>query len=224
MGLEYSYDNFGNPQKESLKGARTQETIRYLDDVGQVYETRSKIDRKYGKGGQLLVSKHRKYIYNDCGDMVEKVEVDGKTWKYTYNEGGLMESVIRPDGKAVHFTYDAMARRISKTFNGTTTKYVWDGNQIIHEWTESSTIPEATPTVTPIAIWVFDSGRVTPIAKLTETNAYTIFTDHLGTPTASVDSSGSNAWSKTLDLWGRRHTETTNKTICICQAKNQPLL
>ena len=213
MGLEYSYDSFGNPQKETLKGAKSQVTIRYLDDVGQVYETRSKIDRKYGKGGQLLVSKHRKYIYNDCGDMVEKVEVDGKTWKYTYNDGGLMQKVTRPDGKAVTFTYDAMARRISKTFDGITTKFIWDGNQIVHEWTETSSIPESTPTITPVSTWIFENGSFTPIAKLTENNAYTIFTDHLGTPITSIDASGNKAWNETLDVWGRQHNETTTKTI-----------
>jgi len=213
MGLEYSYDSFGNPQKETLKGAKTQETIRYLDDVGQVYETKSKIDRKYGKGGQLMVSKHRKYKYNDCGDLIEKVEADGKTWQYKYNVNGLMKSVTRPDGKAVYFTYDAMARRISKTFNDTTTRYVWDGNQIIHEWAEQKIIPETNPTVTPISTWLFENGSFTPIAKLTERNAYTIITDHLGTPTKMLDVTGKNAWSETFNLWGRQHNETQTTTI-----------
>jgi len=214
MGLEYTYDNFSNPQKETLRGAKTQETIRYLDDVGQVYETRSKIDRKYNKGGQLAVSKHRKYTYNDCGDLVEKTEADGKTWRYSYNDGGLMKRVIRPDGKAVTFAYDPMARRISKTFDGTVTRYVWDGNHIIHEWTETHSIPEEKPIMTPVSTWLFEHGSFTPIAKLIEGgNAYTIITDHLGTPTKMLDASGGNAWSETFNLWGKPHLESETRTV-----------
>jgi len=213
MGLEYSYDIFGYPQKETLKGTKTQETIRYLDDVGQVYETRSKIDRKYDKGGQLILSKHRKYIYNDCGDLVEKIEANGEIWKYIYHFCGLLQKVIRPDGKSVTFTYDALARRISKVFDGMTTRYVWDGNKMVHEWMEINNTPEVIPTITPISTWIFENESFTPIAKLIGANVYTIINNHIGTPTKMIDSNGNNVWDKTFDIWGREHSENHTKTI-----------
>jgi len=206
-----------------------------LDDTGQVYETKSKLDRKYGKGGQLLVSKHRKYTYNDCGDLVEKVEADGKTWRYAYNPGGLLEKVLRPDGLVVCFAYDPLSRRISKTFDGKTTKYVWDGNKIIHEWVETLRIPEALPAVesadstskhTQIAqppvqdtalealcTWLFKDGNFTPIAQLADKKAYTVISDHLGTPNTLLDETGKKVWSTTYDLWGRPHKQGTTKVV-----------
>jgi RHS repeat-associated protein len=162
-----------------------------------------------------MVSKNRKYTYNDCGDLIEKTEADGKTWRYEYTVGGLMEKVTRPDGKTVKFAYDPIGRRISKTYDGKTTKYIWDGNNILHEWTETEAIiPEATPqNITPIGTWLFENNSFTPIAKLTETNAYTIITNHLGTPTAMLNQTGGNVWNVTLDLWGRQHREIETRTV-----------
>jgi RHS repeat-associated protein len=34
------------------------------------------------------------------------------------------------------FTYDALGRRLSKTFRGKTTRWIWDGNVPLHEWIE----------------------------------------------------------------------------------------
>jgi len=52
--------------------------IRRLDDSGNVFDILGTGSRQYGKGGQLLSMESCKYQYNDCGDRVEKREVDGK--------------------------------------------------------------------------------------------------------------------------------------------------
>jgi YD repeat-containing protein len=201
IGLEYSYDNFGNPKIEKASGKIKSETVRYLNDTGQVYETPSGIDRKYAKGGQLLVSKNRKYTYNECGDLIEKREADGRLWKYEYNIAGLMTKVVRPDRKEVTFTYDPLARRVSKNFEGKTTKYIWDGNKIVHELVEDESVKE-----TPIT-WLYEEDSFTPILKITEQQTYSIISDHLGTPLKMVDESGGVVWNETFDLWGKEHLE-----------------
>ena len=48
----------------------------------------------------------------------------------------MLARVVRPDGDAVDFTYDALARRLSKTFRGRITRWIWDGNVPLHEWVE----------------------------------------------------------------------------------------
>jgi RHS repeat-associated protein len=50
----------------------------------------------------------------------------------------MLARVIRPDGDAVTFAYDPLGRRIAKTYKGKTTKWVWDGNVPLHEWTEEA--------------------------------------------------------------------------------------
>ncbi|WP_147278242.1 RHS repeat domain-containing protein, partial [Porphyromonas macacae] len=48
----------------------------------------------------------------------------------------MLKSVKRPDGEVVSFEYDPLGRRISKRYKGTTTRWVWDGNVPLHEWTD----------------------------------------------------------------------------------------
>ncbi|MBO0933300.1 RHS repeat domain-containing protein [Fibrella aquatilis] len=47
----------------------------------------------------------------------------------------MLAEVTRPDGQTVQFGYDALGRRVSKTFRGKTTRWVWDGDKPLHEWT-----------------------------------------------------------------------------------------
>jgi RHS repeat-associated protein len=254
IGLEYSYDSYGNLQSENCKGAKNQSTVRHLDESGRVYETRGKIERKYGRGGQLAEAKMQRYKYNDCGDLTEKRGHDGKAWRYSYNAGGLMEKVVRPDGKEVIFAYDPLGRRISKEFDGKATKFIWDGDKIIHEIVHEGlgdasagrdgdggrdgirgdagdaggvagfsggadaggygvSGDAGTDGNASVTAWLFDEASFAPLAKLTETDAYTVITDHLGTPTAMVDQSGKKVWSETFDLWGRPHVEGETKVV-----------
>jgi YD repeat-containing protein len=121
QGREYSYSKQGYPEVETIK--RVGNVIRAFDNTGKVYNTKSRIDRDYKKGGQLVRLNRNTYEYNECGDLTKKTEKDGKTWHYIYTTGGLMDKVIRPDGKEVSFTYDPLGRRISKSYNGNTTRY-----------------------------------------------------------------------------------------------------
>ena len=46
----------------------------------------------------------------------------------------MLQKVKRPDGKEVSFEYDALGRRIAKIGNKKITRYIWDGNVLLHEW------------------------------------------------------------------------------------------
>src|SRR5690606_16688397 len=46
--------------------------------------------------------------------------------------------VIRPDGKIISFEYDAFDRRIRKISGNKITRWIWDGDNPLHEWVEYS--------------------------------------------------------------------------------------
>ena len=57
---------------------------------------------------------------------------------------------------------------------------------------------------TELTTWVFE-GFV-PTAKLVNGKAYSIISDHLGTPILAVDSEGNQVWNRELEIYGRvRH-------------------
>ncbi|MEQ9411347.1 MAG: DUF6531 domain-containing protein [Fuerstiella sp.] len=121
--------------------------LRMPDAVGNLFRTRDRKDRTYGKAGELLVENTAggqvTYFYDDDGNLLRKSTPDGE-WHYSWNAAGMLESVVRPDGEEIQFEYDSLGRRVSKTFRGRTTRWLWDGGNPIHEWVESqeSEVPD----------------------------------------------------------------------------------
>jgi len=80
-----------------------------------------------------------------------------------------------------------------------TFRFVWDGNVLLHE-----TFKKDNSENTELTTWVFE-GFV-PTAKLVNGKAYSIISDHLGTPILAIDSEGNEVWNRQLDIYGRvRH-------------------
>ena len=157
---------------------------------------------------------NRQYRYNDCGDMVEKREADGKVWQYFYHPGGLMEKVVRPDGKEVNFAYDPLGRRISKEFDKIITKYLWDGNLIVHEWVEEAAEdPVEQNKESNVFSWLYEDGTFTPIAKLTRENAYSVISDHLGTPNTLINENRRVIWKTNLDIYGNAMLQEVGEIV-----------
>ena len=121
----------------------------------------------------------------------------GTGWRYDWQSDGMLARVVRPDGKEVSFAYDALGRRIRKSFAGTTTHFVWDGNVPLHEWTE-----EAEENV---VTWLFEQDTFVPAAKLVANGeCFSIISDYLGTPLQAYDKQGNKVWEQELDIYGRQ--------------------
>jgi len=136
--VDYTHDGFGNLSVAAYADGRVD--LRMPDAVGNLFRTAERSDRKYGPAGQLLEARDARgvttYDYDAEGNLVRKVEPDGATWRYEWNCAGVLVRVVRPNGHAVAFTYDALARRLSKSYRGKTTRWIWDGNVPLHEWVE----------------------------------------------------------------------------------------
>ncbi|WP_316931127.1 RHS repeat-associated core domain-containing protein [Porphyromonas gulae] len=86
--------------------------------------------------------------------------------------------------------------RISKTYQGKTTRWVWDGNVPLHECTEEENV----------TTWLFEEGTFVPAAKIVGDKSYSIITDYLGTPTHAFDCNGAKVWERNLDIYGKIRT------------------
>ncbi len=177
--------------------------VRAPDAVGNVYRSRERSDRVYGPGGALREASGVRYVHDAEGQLVEKALSDGRSWQYAWDQAGQLVTVVRPDGQRVSFAYDALGRRVRKTFGERTTRYVWDGNDLVHEVTEGA----------PLVTWEMEPGRFAPIAKVEGEKRYGVVTDHLGTPTALFDEAGEIAWKAQLDLVGVATTDVM-RTAC----------
>ena len=123
----------------------------------------------------------------------------GTGWRYDWQSDGMPARVVRPDGKEVSFAYDALGRRIRKSFAGTTTHFVWDGNVPLHEWTETAESEEN------VITWLFEQDTFVPAAKLVANGeCFSIISDYLGTPLQAYDKQGNKVWEQELDIYGRQ--------------------
>ena len=218
--VTYGYDEFSN-LVWSNQGGQFDFLHRSVDNVGNLYETKEKTDRVYGPGSRLLETSEATFSYDDEGNLVQKVEKNGDTWKYEYYGNGMMSKVIKPDMEEVTFKYDSLGRRIEKSSNEKTMRFVWDGNTILHEYSSQNdsdkfehlkeySSQNKTEIPDNLVTWVFNEGLI-PSAKITNEGNYSIISDYLGTPLEAYDEEGNKVWSAELDIFGRMEEFTGQK-------------
>ncbi|WP_207513596.1 RHS repeat-associated core domain-containing protein [Longitalea luteola] len=200
---------------------------RATDATGNIYESTTKTDRKYNNAGALQESQQYTYKYDEEGNLISRTDKSNrKSTSYEWYANGMLKKVVRPDGKEITFTYDALGRRISKCFAGKITRWVWDNDVPLHEWTydekEKPSVvvnewgemtfdkQEPNPHNALHAVsgitWVFEAGKYIPAAKIENGETYSIICDHLGTPQWMYDSEGKIVWEGFLDIYGRIRT------------------
>lgn len=242
----FHHDGIGN-----LVSARYAEggfDWRMPDAVGNLFKTDTQKDREYGPAGQLLAIHDKKgttrFEYDPEGNLIRKQEPNGKTWEYRWNGVGLLTRVARPDGEEVVFQYDPLGRRIAKTFKQKTTRWIWDGDNPLHEWVERGpstasegklqtltsdaaqiqhreavlqpSLAQGPPegTLASPITWLFEPGGSSPMAKMVGEQYYSIVADHLGTPSAMFDQSGQAVWSADISIWGSLRNRIGDEAHC----------
>ena len=105
------------------------------------------------------------------------------------------------------FKYDAFGRRIEKRRMNSSIKFVWDDNVLLHEVLRKNTKDSEDK----ITTWIFEGFL--PTAKLVNGKAYSIISDHLGTPIMALDSEGNEVWTRLLDIYGRVKYEFKSSSL-----------
>ncbi|WP_444979370.1 RHS domain-containing protein [Budvicia aquatica] len=113
------------------------------------------------------------------------------------------------NGRVSTYTYDAFNRRTSKTVEGKTTEFIWQGSKLITERSDKDTAWRS---------YLYEPDSYRPLA-LIEGNAkknqkvrtYWYQNDHLGTPHSLTDSLGALVYSCTYNAYGQVQTETQHQ-------------
>ncbi|MDC0740907.1 YraN family protein [Polyangium mundeleinium] len=178
----FGHDRRGHLIWSVMPGGRTEH--QPVDTVGNVYRSEGRSDRQYGAGGRVEEANGVRYVHDADGQLVEKVLPDGARWRYAWDVLGQLVDVVRPDGAKISFAYDALGRRVRKDSPGKTTRYLWDGDDLIHEITEGA----------PLETWLWEPGSLSPVAKAAGDERFAVIADHRGVPLIVVDEEGKTAW------------------------------
>nr|WP_315034741.1 RHS repeat-associated core domain-containing protein [uncultured Chryseobacterium sp.] len=153
-------------------------------------------------------------VNEDFSEEMQQPEWEFGDWAYFWSGNGMLTQVKRPNGKIISFEYDALGRRTSKIGTKQITRYIWDGNDLLHEW--SYDLEESPVTVIDndgnvivgkepvdnVITWVYEKDTFTPCAKIINHETYTIISDYLGTPKQAYNNTGELVWQRELGIYG----------------------
>ncbi len=121
--IGYTYDPNGN----RITMNRPSVTLPFRDAV---------TNTSYNDANQMLSFNDKNIVYDNNGNMLSVTNTCGTT-TYTWDVRNRLVGIngFKPDCTSLtaSFKYDAIGRRIEKTINGTTTQYLYDGQDIIQE-------------------------------------------------------------------------------------------
>jgi YD repeat-containing protein len=120
------------------------------------------------------VTKELLYSYDNMGNLLKDKQHD-----YSYDGRNRLVAI----DQNVTYNYNNNNRRVSKTVNGTTTYFIYEGHKLLGEYDADGNV---------INEYVYLGS--TPIAMSTTTKTYKIYTDHLNTPRRVADESNSIVW------------------------------
>jgi len=163
------------------------ESIAYkYDQLGMV----NSLDRT---GMEVLMPAVTNAVYDPQNRMVRfngitiNYDANGNPLHYkgmdlTWNQKGQLTSVTGAPAGPISYKYDAMGKRVAKTVNGVTTKYLYDGNNLVAEIDGSNNV----------TAWYVHAGLDRPLARVDASDGSVLYyhQDLLGSVIALTNSSG----------------------------------
>ncbi len=145
------------------------------------------------------------YSYNDNGNLTN----DG-TYKYYYDcENRLINVNDQNDSPVASYKYDYQGQRVSKTVGGTTTRYVYDGDQIVAEYENSSLARK----------FIYGPGIDEPICMIDVTDSNTVYYYHFdgsGPVVTLSNTSGGIVERYSYDVFGEPNRGGLARHSCAC--------
>jgi RHS repeat-associated protein len=154
---------------------------------------------QYNELNQLIEDDSCMYTYDADGNMTTKTSRNtGDTTHFVWDIENKLTEVRKP-GMIAKYTYDALGRRMSKTVNGETKKFGYDGVNLILEMNETDSI---------VADYTHGPGVDNPLMMNRAGKNYYYAKDGLGSVTALTDSTGSVIHEYKYSVFGKIVEET----------------
>ena len=149
-------------------------------------------------GNRLLIQGDNHYDYDAFGNLIRERRGKGpqQVTKYRYDCQHRLISVTKPNGQTASYRYDPFGRRISKTVDGITTEFFWQGDKLIAEHHKDKH-----------RSYIYEPDSFRPLVMLEgfgpkATKPYHYQLDHLGTPQELTTPEGEIVWSAHYRAYG----------------------
>lgn len=211
---EYGYDARGQLLSAQFPGSHTAVDRHSVAGENFLYDGAGNRVSEHGErdsapGNRLAFFGDRHFEYDRFGNLA--VERRGKAHKlvttFAYDCRHRLIKRTDPHGQVTTYTYDAFNRRTSKTVEGQTTEYLWQGNKLIAE----------TDNQQHWQTFLYEPGSHRPMATIVgssrvnspKVRTYWYQNDHLGTPHSLTDNQGNTVWRGQYSAYGQLTEEWT---------------
>ncbi|MEA9991166.1 RHS repeat-associated core domain-containing protein, partial [Pseudomonas sp. RTS1] len=148
---------------------------------------------------RLMIQGDRHYDYDAFGNLIRERRGKGQqlVTEYRYDCQHRLVGVTTPNGQTASYRYDPFGRRISKTVDGKTTEFFWQGDKLVAEHHAERH-----------RSYLYEPDSFRPLALLDgfgpkETKPYHYQLDHLGTPQELTSPEGEIVWSAHYRAYGQ---------------------
>jgi RHS repeat-associated protein len=146
-----------------------------------------------------MIQGDRHYDYDAFGNLIRERRGRGHALitEYRYDCQHRLIGITQPNGQTASYRYDPFGRRISKTVDGITTEFFWQGDKLIAEHHADSH-----------RSYLYEPDSFRPLVLLEgfgpqDTKAFHYQLDHLGTPQELTDPEGEIVWSAHYRAYGQ---------------------
>lgn len=172
----------------------TPENYSY-DALGNRIASHLSASHNHDMANRLLEDDQFSYDYDDNGNLISKTaKADASVTSYRYDALNRLVGIDFADGTAADYRYDALGRRIEKDVDGTITRYIYDGADILLEYDGSNTL---------IARYSHGQQTDQPLSIERGGQRYFYQADYLGSIRKIVDVNGNEVNSYDYDAYGR---------------------
>lgn len=179
------------------------------DDANNLISKPGAGDIALQSGNRLKFAGDSNFEYNDRNHICSRIK-PSETCRYEFDSRDQLVKCETKNG-IWSAEYDAIGRRVRKTFEGKTTEYLWNMDQLAGELSPDGrfrlyiyTDPLA---LTPMMFVDYESIESEP----TDGECYFIFSDQIGTPVCIEDKFGKIVWQARIAPYGEATLDTSNK-------------
>jgi RHS repeat-associated protein len=149
-------------------------------------------------GNRLMIQGDRHYDYDAFGNLIRERRGRGHALitEYRYDCQHRLIGLTQPNGQTASYRYDPFGRRISKTVDGITTEFFWQGDKLVAEHHAEKH-----------RSYLYEPDSFRPLVLLEgfgpkDTKPYHYQLDHLGTPQELTNPEGEIVWSAHYRAYG----------------------
>jgi len=114
---------------------------------------------------------------------------------FSYNHDNRLTSYNNPGtSTTASYQYDPQGRRINKTVNGTTTWYLWDGTNLMAEYSNTGS---------QLKRYAYLPDQYAPIQVQDASGIYDVHSDHLDTPKFLTNAAKQVVWKANYESFGK---------------------